>query len=71
MATANNSTGPTRNTASSRESIAEQLAQRFGHNPNVIGWQIDNEYADAILRPRTQKQFQDWLQSPLQVHSTT
>src|SRR5262245_50747573 len=23
--------------------IAEQMAKRFGHNPYVIGWQIDNE----------------------------
>jgi hypothetical protein len=27
--------------------IAEQLAKRFGHNPLVIGWQIDNEYTEA------------------------
>ena len=26
--------------------IAEQLARRFGHDPNVIGWQIGNEYTD-------------------------
>ena len=26
------------------------MAKRFGHNPNVVGWQIDNEYADAVLR---------------------
>ena len=30
--------------------MAEQLAKRFGHNPNVIGWQIDNEYADVVFR---------------------
>ena len=23
--------------------IAEQMAIRFGHNPDVVGWQIDNE----------------------------
>ena len=27
--------------------VAEQMAQRFGHNPNVAGWQIDNEYANV------------------------
>jgi beta-galactosidase len=41
--------------------IAGQLAQRFGHNPNVIGWQIDNEYAEVSFDPQTKKQFQDWL----------
>ena len=25
--------------------IAEKMAQEFGHHPNVIGWQIDNEIA--------------------------
>jgi len=29
--------------------IASRLAQRFGHNPYVIGWQIDNE----IRKPRS------------------
>ena len=29
------------------------MAKRFGHNPNVIGWQIDNEYAEKSLRSRT------------------
>src|ERR1700733_8886133 len=24
--------------------IVERMARRYGHNPNVIGWQIDNEY---------------------------
>ena len=24
--------------------IAEQMARRFGMNPHIIGWQIDNEY---------------------------
>ena len=34
-----------RGTANSARQIAEQLARRFGHDPNVIGWQIGNEYA--------------------------
>jgi len=29
--------------------IAEQMAIRFGRNPNVVGWQLDNEYAAPIL----------------------
>jgi beta-galactosidase len=43
--------------------IAEKMAQRYGHNPNVIGWQIDNEYAAESYGPDVQKQFQDWLKA--------
>ncbi|MGA7855457.1 MAG: beta-galactosidase [Candidatus Acidiferrales bacterium] len=43
--------------------ISEQLAIHFGHNPNVIGWQIDNEYGYALMSydDQTRKQFDDWL----------
>jgi beta-galactosidase len=41
--------------------IAEQLARRFGHNPNVIGWQIGNEYTDESFDPDTRSQFDNWL----------
>ena len=41
--------------------IATEMAKRFGHNPNVIGWQIDNEYANYSYDPETQRQFQQWL----------
>jgi beta-galactosidase len=40
--------------------ITETMAQHYGHNPNVIGWQIDNEYARESYGPDVQKQFQDW-----------
>jgi beta-galactosidase len=43
--------------------IAEQLAKRFGHNPYVLGWQIDNEYEQASYDPETKAQFQQWLKS--------
>jgi len=43
--------------------IAEQLARRFGHNPHVIGWQIDNEYAEVSFDPETKAQFQQWVKS--------
>ena len=43
--------------------IAEQLAKRFGHNPYVIGWQIDNEYAEVSFDPETKAQFQQWVKS--------
>jgi beta-galactosidase len=41
--------------------IAERLAQRFGHDPNVIGWQIGNEYSYESFDAETKRQFQSWL----------
>ncbi len=45
--------------------IAEQMAIHFGHNPNVVGWQIDNEYGYANMSydERTRQLFQDWLKA--------
>jgi len=43
--------------------IAEQMAKRFGHNPYVLGWQIDNEYSDVSYDPDTKAQFQQWLKA--------
>lgn len=43
--------------------MAAEMAKRFGHDPNVIGWQIDNEYARESFDPATKKQFQDWLKA--------
>ena len=43
--------------------IAEQMAKRFGHNPYVLGWQIDNEYEMASYDPGTKAQFQQWLKA--------
>ncbi len=39
------------------------MAARFGHNPNVIGWQIGNEYTDESFDDATRRQFQEWLQA--------
>jgi beta-galactosidase len=41
--------------------IAAALAQRFGQNPHVIGWQIDNEYWSYSYDAHSLKRFQDWL----------
>ena len=43
--------------------IAEQMAKRFGHNRYVLGWQIDNEYAEESYDPETKAQFQQWLKA--------
>ena len=45
--------------------IATQMALRFGHNPNVVGWQIDNEYGYALMSydDVTRKLFDQWLEA--------
>jgi beta-galactosidase len=45
------------------ELIVAQLAKRFGHDPNVIGWQIGNEYTDESFDPATRAQFQQFLKA--------
>jgi beta-galactosidase len=57
--------------------MAAEMAKRFGHNPNVIGWQIDNEYATYSYDNYTKAEFQKWLQAKyktldtLNIHWTT
>lgn len=42
--------------------IVAQMAIRYGQNPNVIGWQIDNEPgAGADYSPASQREFRAWL----------
>ena len=42
--------------------MAEKLAAHYGHNPNVIGWQIDNEVGPPSFDTETHAQFHRWLQ---------
>jgi beta-galactosidase len=41
--------------------IVGEMARRFGHNTNVIGWQIGNEYTDESFDPATRAQFDEFL----------
>ena len=41
--------------------IAERMAKRYGHNPNVVGWQIDNELANDSFDPEARQQWHAWL----------
>lgn len=41
--------------------IAERMAERYGHNPDVVGWQIDNELANPSFDPEAKAQFHAWL----------
>jgi beta-galactosidase len=45
--------------------IAEQTAIRFGHNANVVGWQIDNEEGYALMSydDHARQLFQNFLQA--------
>ncbi|SEG52881.1 beta-galactosidase [Bryocella elongata] len=41
--------------------IVIEMARRYGKNPNVIGWQIGNEYTDESFDPATRTMFQQFL----------
>jgi len=41
--------------------IVQAMAVRFGPNPNVIGWQFDNEYHRVCYCDHCRKLFQDYL----------
>jgi beta-galactosidase len=41
--------------------ITEAMARHFRDNPNVIGWQTDNEFGDRCYCPHCQTAFQAWL----------
>lgn len=41
--------------------VVAAMAERFGTNSNVIGWQLDNEYNRACYCERCQKLFQGFL----------
>ena len=43
--------------------IVTRMAQRFGHDPDVIGWQIDNEYTDESYDASARQQFHPWLRA--------
>lgn len=43
--------------------LTAKMAERFGRDPNVIGWQVDNEYAAESYGPSTRAQFQQWLKT--------
>ena len=43
--------------------IVEKMAERYGSNPHVIGWQIDNEYQNISYDSDTATQFQRWLEA--------
>jgi beta-galactosidase len=46
------------------EKIVKKMGERYGHNPTVIGWQLDNEpEAKEDYSPSSQEAFRKWLQN--------
>ena len=43
--------------------IAQKMAERYGHNPNVVGWQLDNEISGVSFDPETKAQWHAWLKA--------
>ncbi len=43
--------------------VARALAEHYHAHPQVIGWQIDNEFGDRCYAPGTRLAFQHWLKA--------
>ena len=43
--------------------VAMRMAERYGHNPDVVGWQIDNELSATSFDPTAKAQFHAWLKA--------
>ncbi|HLQ60229.1 MAG TPA: beta-galactosidase [Candidatus Acidoferrales bacterium] len=41
--------------------VVDELGRRFGGDPRVIGWQIDNEFGGRCYCDACHRGFQDWL----------
>ena len=49
------------------EKIVTEMAKRYGWNPNVTGWQLDNEPdAKPDYSPSSQESFRQWLKNKYQ-----
>jgi len=43
--------------------IVEKMAQRYGANPHVIGWQIGNEFTEDSYDDSSRQRWHAWLQA--------
>ena len=43
--------------------VADRMAARYGHNPDVVGWQIDNELSATSFDDEAKQQFHAWLKA--------
>ena len=43
--------------------VANRMAERYGSNPDVVGWQIDNELSATSFDDEAKQQFHAWLKA--------
>ena len=43
--------------------IVEKMAERYGSNPSVSGWQIGNEYTEDSYDDHSRSRWHQWLQA--------
>jgi beta-galactosidase len=43
--------------------VANRMAERYGNNPDVVGWQIDNELSATSFDDEAKQQFHAWLKA--------
>ena len=43
--------------------LVARMARAFGRDPNVIGWQVDNEIGEDSQGPEIRARLQDWLKA--------
>ncbi|WNO54101.1 beta-galactosidase [Stakelama saccharophila] len=43
--------------------IVSRMVKALGHEPNVIGWQIGNEYTEESYGPAARQAWHDWLKA--------
>ena len=43
--------------------VASRMAERYGHNPDVVGWQIDNELSGTSFDDEAKQKFHAWLKA--------
>ncbi len=46
--------------------VAGRMAERYGHHPDVVGWQVDNELGNPSFDEEARAQFHKWLEKKYQ-----
>ena len=46
------------------KNLVEQLAKRYGDNPHIVAWHVNNEYGGNCYCEECQTEFQQWLNCP-------
>lgn len=48
------------------KNLVEQLAKRYGDNPHIVAWHVNNEYGGNCYCEECQTEFQQWLKARYQ-----